>query len=207
MTSRSSSVACGMSRKRAGTLTRALSSIVCSKVPRNIPHHMAYNTIPPHVPPPRVGTISRCNSSVNKKIAAGREKMGVGLKGVCKPGFVASPTKRGRRSFLWVGRCLPTLATHPRERGPRTPHFGLAPGGVCRANPSPDLLVRSAHLFTDSRSAVPTGRLFSVALSPDCSGPPLTATFALWSPDFPPAPSPRWRPRATARPPSAQGTL
>jgi hypothetical protein len=108
----------------------------------------------------------------------------MGLEVVCKPDLVATPNRRGPRSFLWVGRYRPTQATHPRERGPRTPLIGLAPGGVCRAGSSPSPLVTRSpfHRFLPAERR---GRLFSVALSPDVSGPPLTATFALWSPDFP----------------------
>ncbi len=103
---------------------------------------------------------------------------------VCKPDLVAKPNRRGLRSFLWVSRYRPTRATHPRERGPRTPLFGLAPGGVCRAGSSPIPLVTMSP-FHRLLSRNPRGRLFSVALSPDASGPSLAATFALWSPDFP----------------------
>ena len=107
-----------------------------------------------------------------------------GLKVVYKPDFVASPNRRGVRSFLCAGRCRPADATHLRERGPRTPLFGLAPGGVCRTGPFPGPWMRCL-IFSPTPLGTPRGRLLSVALSPDHSGPPLTATCALWSPDFP----------------------
>ncbi len=124
------------------------------------------------------------------------------LEGVCKPDLVTQPNRLGLRSFLWVGRYRPTQATHPRGRGPRNPLIGLAPGGVCRARSSPIPLVTRSP-FHRLLPAMPRGRLFSVALSPDASGPSLTATFALWSPDFPLVPRISAAP-ATAQPPPAQ---
>jgi len=71
---------------------------------------------------------------------------GFPLESGCKPGSVpASVTSRGRWSFLWAARCRAARATNLEPGvdaghvGGETPRlrFGLAPGGVCRALPSP----------------------------------------------------------------------
>ena len=104
---------------------------------------------------------------------------------VCKPDFVLPPTKREQQPFVWSPGCPGVRATDPRERAghPRPARrrasllLGLAPGGVYRASAftggSGELL---PHRFTLAPGRQARGGLLSVALSPDRSGPPLTAT-------------------------------
>jgi hypothetical protein len=56
--------------------------------------------------------------------------------------------------------------------------FGLAPGGVCHASTITGEPVSSYLAFSTLPAAGAAGGMFSVVLSPDHSGPPLTATLS-----------------------------
>jgi hypothetical protein len=56
--------------------------------------------------------------------------------------------------------------------------FGLAPGRVCHASIITDGPVSSYLAFSTLPSPEAEGGIFSVVLSPDCSGPPLAATLS-----------------------------
>ena len=94
-------------------------------------------------------------------------------------------------------------ATRARPEGRTSLLLGLAPGGVYRAsaltNGPGELL---PHLFTLAADPEARGGLFSVALSPDRSGPSLTATLPCGVRTFLP---PQLR-RAAAQPPPADRT-
>src|SRR5690606_15186992 len=89
-----------------------------------------------------------------------------------------------------------TPAVVPKNSGAR-PLFGLAPGGVCHANPVTRAPVRSYR--TLSPMPVPHKRpsaVYSLWHFPSASaqayaGRALPATFVSWSPDFPRPPSAR----------------
>ena len=109
---------------------------------------------------------------------------------------VLSPRRiRGGGSFLWPPHCCWGLATYPgASSGPlsNAPLFGLAPGGVCNANPVTRAAVSSYLAFSPlpngiDLSAVSRSGIFSVALS--LESPPVAVSDhpTLWSSDFPPA--------------------
>ena len=96
--------------------------------------------------------------------------------GVDKPDSVPAPNGSGLRSFLWAGRYRPARATYPRVgAGHATLLLVLLRVGFAERT---RLRGRwwDTHRFTDSSRPQPRGRLLSVALSPDHSGPSLTAT-------------------------------
>ena len=66
--------------------------------------------------------------------------------------------------------------------------FGLAPGGVCQASIITDGPVSSYLAFSTLPIKIMMGGVFSVVLSPDHSGPPLTATLSYGVRTFLPLP-------------------
>ena len=109
--------------------------------------------------------------------------------------MVSRPISGVLSTFLGEGWAAIHLSDLPREclvsetRGPRTPTFDLAPGGVYQATAithnAGALLPHRFTLTCATPGGAAIGGLFSVALS--CRSPRLAVSQhpALWSPDLP----------------------
>ena len=93
---------------------------------------------------------------------------------------VAAQLKRPTRKPMW--------ATCSGQKAPLASLFGLAPGGVCRAEDVATRAVRSYRTLSPLPAPLARhlGGLLSVALSVGSRLPGVTWHPALWSPDFPP---------------------
>src|SRR6266849_1134816 len=125
----------------------------------------------------RPGFASRANGTPRRKPIRRRRSLSRILSS--RPGSGSSSHSSGPPVARWIER--PTRwngrAARVRPCGRASLLLGLAPGGVYRASAltsGPGELL--PHRFTVAPRPKARGCLFSVALSPDRSGPPLTAT-------------------------------
>ena len=103
---------------------------------------------------------------------------------VCKPDSVPPPNERGQQPFVWSRGCPRDRATDPRGgRATRARPEGRAPSysvllrvGFTERPSSRTDLASSYLAVSPLLRAEARGGLLSVALSPDHSGPSLTAT-------------------------------
>ena len=102
-----------------------------------------------------------------------------GLKWIGKPDSVVTHN-RITAIIRLAPRLLKGSSDHTRGLWADRPTllFGLAPGGVCHAFTITGEPVSSYLAFSTLPGAKAPGGMFSVVLSPDHSGPPLTATLS-----------------------------